>query len=409
VAVSQPTTAFVWVWLPAETEPVVAGRLDDEGAITTFTYGRSYLGRGNAISLYEPELPLRPGPQAPQLMPMHGSIADAGPDAWGRRVVNRRRLGVTDADVDLTDLTYLLESGSNRIGALDFQPSPTEYQPGDDTAVPLADLLRAAEIVDQGLALPVGLDLALLHGTSVGGAQPKALLQDETNELIAKFASRTDVLPNVKLEHLTMRLARKVGLDVSSVEMATALGKEVLLVQRFDRPGGGARRMIVSARTMLHLGEMGIGASYSDLADLIRARFTEPERTLRELFGRISFNILVGNTDDHARNHSAFWDGSELTLTPAYDLVPQARHGETANQAMAIGPGGFRASQLAGCVTCAGTYMLSQTEARDIIDSQIATIETSWDAECDDAGLHEPERAQLWGRQILNPYALHGY
>lgn len=397
------------MWLPGETKPVVAGRLDDEGAITTFTYGRSYLGRGNAISLYEPELPLRAGPQAPLLMPMHGSIADAGPDAWGRRVINRRRLGLTDADIDLTDLTYLLESGSNRIGALDFQWSPTEYQPDNDTAVPLDDLLRAAEIVDQGLALPVGLDLALLHGTSVGGAQPKALLHGEMNEFIAKFASRTDVLPNVKLEHLAMRLAGKVGLDVASVEMATALGKDVLLVQRFDRPSGGARRMVVSARTMLQLGEMGIGASYSDFADLIRARFTEPERTLRELFSRITFNILVGNTDDHARNHAAFWDGSDLTLTPAYDIVPQARHGEDANQAMAIGTDGFRASQLTGCVTRAGTYMLSQTEARSIIDSQIATIETNWDTECDDAGLYEPERAQFWGRQILNPYALRGY
>ena len=409
MALDRPTAAYVWVWLPGATEPVVAGRLDDEGAVTTFTYGRSYLQRKEAIALYEPELPLRAGRQEPDLLPIHGCIADAGPDAWGRRVINRRYVDAAGIHLDLTEITYLLESGSNRIGALDFQAAPDEYRPRDGHIVPLEDLVVAATAVDDALPLPPELDLALLHGTSVGGAQPKATLFDGTTHRIAKVSSRADVLPNVKLEYLAMRLARQSGLEVAPVEITRVGGKDVLLVERFDRPADGTRRLLVSARTMLRLGEMAIGGSYAELADMVRWRFAEPEATVRELFARITFNILVGNTDDHPRNHAAFWDGSALTLTPAYDVVPQHRRGEEASQSMAIGRDGFRASQLAGCVTRAGSYLLSEPEARDIIDHQISVIEERWEAACDDAGLNEVERDQFLHRQFLHPYALRGY
>jgi serine/threonine-protein kinase HipA len=148
-------------------------------------------------------------------------------------------------------------------------------------------------------------------------------------------------------------------------------------------------------------------ATYYDLADAIRGRFTEPKQALRELFSRITFNICVSNTDDHARNHAAFWDGKVLTLTPAYDICPQLRSGGEAEQAMAIRRDGYRYSQLAGCVAAASdTYLLSSNEARDIIDHQIDTIRTEWDEAADAARLTSVERDRLWGRQILNPYAL---
>ncbi len=100
-----------------------------------------------------------------------------------------------------------------------------------------------------------------------------------------------------------------------------------------------------------------------------------PTQTLRELFGRIVFNVLVGNTDDHARNHAAFWDGQSLTLTPAYDICPQARTGGETAQLMAIGKDGYRMSQASGCVARASEYGLSEAEAREIVDHQIETIE----------------------------------
>jgi len=402
--------AFVWVWLPGASDPVVAGRLTDRGTVVTFTYGRSYLERADAIALYLPELPLRRGEIAPLSGQIAGCMADAGPDAWGRRVIEHPRAG---QDLDLATLAYLLESGSDRIGGLDFQASATEYVPRGGGEAALDDLVEAAERVERGLPLTPALDRALLHGSSVGGARPKALLVDGHRWILAKFSSTTDSYPVVKAEYAAMELARRAGLDTARVELTDAVGKDVLLVDRFDRPGGSARRIMVSALTILELhdadGMAGRYATYPDLADQIRARFTQPDATLHELFSRITFNILIGNTDDHPRNHSAFWDGTDLTFTPAYDICPQARTGEEAAQAMAFGPGGERLSQVARCVAQARSYHLTEAEARAVVDHQIDVIRRDWDAVCDLARLTTVDRQRLWGRQFLNPYSLYEY
>jgi serine/threonine-protein kinase HipA len=184
----------------------------------------------------------------------------------------------------------------------------------------------------------------------------------------------------------------------------------VLTIERFDRTAGGGRRAMVSALTILGLDEWGARyASYAALAHEIRARFSDPIPTLRELFARITFNVLTGNNDDHARNHAAFWDGRALSLTPAYDICPQPRTGGETAQAMTIGRDGYRMSQLAGCVAHAPTYLLSEPEAREIIDHQIDVIETQWDDACDQAALSEVERDGFWHRQFLNPYASQDY
>jgi serine/threonine-protein kinase HipA len=408
---SEPQSVFVWVWLPGAGEPVVAGRLDRVGSIVTFTYGRSYLERPNAIALYLPELPLTRGPISPAAGEIAGCIADAAPDAWGQRVILNRRLGGNILDTgDLHMLTYLIESGSDRIGALDFQTSPSEYVPRTGSTATLDQLTRAAQMVEEGTRLPAELDEALLHGSSVGGARPKAILADGERRLIAKFSSSTDIYPVVKGEYLAMDLARRAGLNVATVELTRSFGRDVLLVERFDRPPGGGRRSLVSALTILGLDELGGRyASYADLAREILARFTDARSTLRELFSRITFNILTGNNDDHARNHAAFWNGETLTLTPAYDICPTPRGGGESAQAMAIGDDGWRLSQLAGCVERAPVYLLSAKEAREIVDHQIAVIEKDWPEVCDRARLTAAERAGFWGRQFLNPFTLYGY
>ncbi|HWT89719.1 MAG TPA: HipA domain-containing protein, partial [Solirubrobacterales bacterium] len=280
---SEPAVAFVWVWLPGAVEPVVAGRLDPVGPVVTFTYGQSYLERENVIPLYLPELPLERGPISPPVGEIPGCIADATPDAWGQRVILHRLTGRADAETtELGPLTYLLQSGSDRIGALDFQVSPREYVPRAMDHAGLDDLAEAAERVEQGLPLPPELDQALLHGSSVGGARPKVLIDDGESKLIAKFSSTTDTYPVVKGEFVAMELARRCGIEAAPVRLTTAHGRDALLVERFDRPGGGRRRALVSALTMLGLDEAGARyGSYADLADLVRARFTEPAKTLR--------------------------------------------------------------------------------------------------------------------------------
>lgn len=408
-----PTEAYVWVWLPGETAPVVAGRVSRSGigAVHQFTYGQSYRKRANAIALFDTELPLLAGPIEPLPgLTLAGCLRDGSPDAWGRRVL-MNRLAVADTAPELDELTCLLASGSDRSGALDFQTSATTYTPRLVEDGTLDVLLAAADLVDRGTPLPTDLDLALRHGTSLGGARPKAILNDGGRKLIAKFSSSTDLHSVVKAEFVTMRLAAACGLNVAKVELARALEKDVLLVERFDREataGGWQRRAMVSALTLLGLDEMMARyASYEDLAEIVRLRFDRPRETLRELFGRLVFNVLCGNTDDHARNHAAFWDGARLSLTPAYDLCPQSRTGNVVGQAMRI-LGAARQSQLQLCLQAAPAYLLSSSDAEDLIVAQIESIRRRFDAVCDEAGLNGVDRRLLRTRQFLNPFAFEG-
>jgi len=205
-------------------------------------------------------------------------------------------------------------------------------------------------------------------------------------------------------------LASLAGLNVSPVRVERAIGKDVLLVERFDREllkDGWGRKAFVSALTMFELDEMmARHASYELLAEIIRLRFENPKEDLRELFGRLIFNILCGNTDDHARNHAAFWDGKNLRLTPAYDVCPQSRIGEEAGQGMRV-LGNENKSQLALCLKAAPQFLLSDQEARAMILEQVNTIRAHWDVICDEAELSVTDRAFLYGRQFLNPYAFY--
>ncbi|WFU10340.1 type II toxin-antitoxin system HipA family toxin [Rhizobium sp. CB3090] len=415
VTKADATEAFVWTWLPGATEPVVAGRLDQDGERLLFTYGASYRRRQNAISIYEPELPLQEGVIAPiDGLSMPSCIRDGSPDAWGRRVIINRLTGKRpDAAsvAETSELTFLLQSGSDRIGALDFQASATEYVPRLAAQASLVELMEAADLVEKGVPLPPAFDQALNYRTSIGGARPKALIDDGTKKFIAKFSATSDTYSVVKAEFIAMKLASACGLDAASVSMTRAAQKEVLLIERFDRThtkDGWTRHAMVSALTMLGLDEMMARyASYEDLAELIRHRFTAPKDTLKELYGRICFNVLCGNTDDHARNHAAFWDGRMLTLTPAYDICPQGRTGNEATQAMLI-KGDVRASTLATCLAAAPDYHLKEAEASALIERQINVIAEHWQAVCDEADLNPVDRKLFAGRQFLNNYALDG-
>ena len=412
---SRDTEAYVWVWLQDKTEPVVAGRLTAANDQLVFNYGRSYLARDDAIPLYEPELPLNSG-ALPLLnnLSMPNCIRDAAPDAWGRRVIINRTMGGQErlADTDsLDEITYLLESGSDRIGALDFQTSATEYVPREPETASLEGLMQAAENVEKGIPLPAALDNALLHGSSIGGARPKAMLVSEDRKYIAKFSSQNDLYNVVKAEYVAMRLAAASGINAATVQLRHTAGKDVLLIERFDRAKvetGWQRRLMVSALTMLELEElMARYASYEDLATIIRHRFANPRETLQELFARMTFNILCGNTDDHARNHAAFWNGQQLELTPAYDICPQARTGSEASQAMLIS-GNNNLSRITLCLEAAPSFLLSIDAAIEIVGGQLDTIVSQWDNVTAEASLTEVDRERLWRRQFLNPYALEG-
>lgn len=412
-------TAYVWVWLPDQSAPVVAGVLRSAGEtlagepVVLFRYAGSYLSRSDKISLWTKELPLedrvfdprRPTPGRDALA-LASCLRDGAPDAWGRRVIDLR---LAEDLAQGGELTYLLNSGTNRIGALDFQASPHQYVPRDDTAT-LDQLMELAERVEAGEPIPPALLAAAQHETSVGGARPKALLTDGTRQLIAKFSSVADHRPVVKSEALAMLLAGHAGIDVPAVELRRVNGKDVLLVERFDRvtadDGTVRRRGMISMLTILGLHAAGSwGASYADIAHEIRTGpWANVPEALREMFRRLVFNILVGNNDDHLRNHAAFWDGTTLRLTPAYDVAPQVRSTNTSSQAIAITRDGQRASQLRLAKLVAPEFHLRATQANEIVEEVRSAIKTYWDDCADLAQLTTQERSALYGRQFLNPY-----
>ena len=417
---SKAEEAFVWIWLPEQTDPVVAGRLSQEKDQLLFNYGQSYLRRDDAIAIYEPELPLKAGRiELSPRMDMPSCIRDGSPDAWGRRVIINHITGQSGDSInqiELGELAYLLLSGSDRIGALDFQASPMNYHSRDPRQATLEELLSASERVEQGIPLSPELDQALNHGSSIGGARPKANVTSEGRKYIAKFSGSTDTYSVVKAEYIAMSLAREVGIIAAETKLTQALGKDVLLIERFDREptedhGGEQadwhRKSMISGFTILGLPEMEARyASYEDLAERTRYQFTEPKDTLRELFKRMVFNILVGNTDDHARNHAAFWDGKELTLTPAYDICPQGRTGEEASQAMNIS-GESKLSQLGNCLAARTAFQLSEEQAVEIIEHQVRTIAEKYPAVCTAASLSEVDQRLFWRRQFLNPFCFY--
>lgn len=412
--------AYVWIWLPTLPEPVVAGKLEMVSHYIRFNYGKSYLERMHdeahpAIAIFDEELPLQSGVHLPKDgLNMPGCIRDASPDAWGRRVIMNKMFGSKHdlpSSVGSEELMFLLESGSDRIGAIDFQRSPSQYVPRQARQASLEELVNSAERVEQGLPLTPELDQALFRGTSIGGARPKALIEQGDKKYIAKFSSHDDLFSVVKAEYIAMRLASLCGLNVAKVSLTSSASKDVLLIERFDRQYIGNswyRKSILSALTLFGLDDMMARyASYERLCDMIRKRFSRPKETLRELFGRLMFNILCGNTDDHARNHAAFWDGHQLSLTPGYDICPQSRSGGEATQAMLI-RGGDRYSQIRSCIAACNQFLLSKSEAFEIYQHQSTTIKENWELLCDEARLSKVDRNLLWGRQFLNPYALEG-
>lgn len=406
---------YVWRWLPGATEPVVAGelRFDAKGR-QSFVYGRSYLERGNAGPIYEPELPLRPGAHEPIDGLDHFScLRDAAPDAWGRRVIENRLFGRKEwaAGEDVDESTYLLHSGSDRTGALDFQESASEYIPRELGTASLVELHEAAERLATHQPIPPELEEALNHGTSIGGARPKAAITGENAKYVAKFSISTDNFQIVKAEYVAMTLAARLGMNVAEVSLEKSAEKEVLLVKRFDRqPGtsGWYRRSIVSALTVLGLDEKWAReATYPNLVDQLRIHGLAFKKDATELFSRLVFNVLIGNTDDHARNHSFFVEGNTIRLTPAYDITPFPRAGGEASHGMKITQRS-NLSRIRLCLETAPEFGLSEDKARSIVEAQVRGIAENFDGLCEEIGMAQTTRSQLRRRAVLNPDVFSG-
>lgn len=405
------TEAYVWIRRPGATEPVVCGKVAARGktrdAVHRFVYGRSYRQLDSAMPLLPHALPIRAGEQ-PSRRGLHGVLRDAAPDAWGRRVLNYQlQMSVERGEAELTEIDYLL-SGGQGVGALHFQSDAKAYRPKPGGTADLKDLLSAAEAVEQNRPLPPELEQALMQGTSIGGARPKALIRGEDGRpAIAKFSSTTDSHPMVRLEALALSLARRTGIEAVTGRRLSIMNKDVLLIERFDCDAEDTtRRHFFSALTALDLDEMEARyAGYPDLSDYLRRFADDATGQCRELFRRMLLNIMIGNCDDHARNHALFWDGRYVRLTPAYDLCVIPRIALEGRQDMDVGEQGKRSTLANACSSC-GRFGLAEREARQMAEEMETIIRDSWQDACEEAAIPEQLAANLWQRTVLSP-AIH--
>ena len=408
----------ILIWPHGETAPVLAGRLSFEAFSVSFRYDHAYLGHPKAISIYGDDLKMH-------MRSLHTdganvifpSLRDALPDRWGRRVIAaslRNDTGQAMLEDDIIEAAVMLHTGPDRIGALDLRRPDCPISNEQNDAAPLEDLMALADLVEDGGDVPAEFHHLIPHCASVGGARPKALFTDTSAlKYIAKFTTANDSYPVVQGEFIAMRLATLAGINAARVELATLGGRPALLVERFDRTalasGGSARKAMVSALTWTHENELSAHhISYAQLAESITDRFEHAAVAQEELFQRLVFNILVGNTDDHARNHAAFWDGATHVLTPAYDIAPQRRITREANQAMVLA-NESRAAQLRNAAAVAPDFSISTRRFQQIVDRQVGAIIDNWTAICDEAMLSSHERETFVGRQFFNDYAFEGF
>ena len=153
---------------------------------------------------------------------------------------------------------------------------------------------------------------------------------------------------------------------------------------------------MVTGVTMIGQGQGYVTrGSYPELVQVLRQHGND---AAGEVFSRAAFSMAISNFDDHMRNHAAFWDGQTLELTPAYDLSPMARSGDTAALGTPFTRVGEKNAQFASLGAAAGEFGLTKAEATDRIERIRATINDHWQAAADFARLSEVDRRVLWGR-----------
>ena len=297
---------------------------------SVFEYDDAWLNYGEAFALDPANLLLDASPVYgnSDKSALPGALSDTGPDRWGRRLISRafRKSGEIRT---LTEIDYLLGiNDRSRIGALRFK---RENESNFDhnirrhlvpPLIPLPELLNAAEAVQSDTETSEDLKLLLNEGSPLGGARPKSAVVDKDGMLaIAKFPSPNDDRSISHGEVLALTLAKRAGLDAASARLEMVAGRPVALIRRFDREGE-QRIPFLSAMSLVNPPEVD-EATYIDIAECIRMYSSAPIQDLHELWRRIVFSVMIGNLDDHLRNHGFLYDGDgKWRLSPAYDLNP---------------------------------------------------------------------------------------
>ena len=385
---------YVYITLPGAMQAVTAGRyemtVDRRGtSVGQFLYGRTYVERPEAVDIDPVELRLarRRLYETTLNDGVFGSIRDASPDHWGRLVVQKALRVAT-----LTEMDYLLQSADDRAGALSFglnvvPPAPKRQfnktlRLKELQAIALAILREKKELSGPEVQQVRKL---LLDGSSLmGGARPKAVVEDHEGLWIAKFNRPDDSWNMARVEHALLLLAKSCGISVAESKLVSAGGRDVLLVKRFDREktkDGYLRHRMVSALTLLRAEEKVSDRakwSYPQLVEELRRVSASPKKDAEELFRRMCFNALVSNLDDHPRNHAAIAVGKGWRLSPAYDITPSRSVSQDHRDlAMTVGDFGRYASEQ-NLVSQCRRFLLSPEDAQAIIGDMQARVRATW-------------------------------
>jgi serine/threonine-protein kinase HipA len=387
---SKERKLFVFAHLDGEFVPAGNLILVEQGSelvASEFAYGLKYLERANAIEVDPVSLSTKDkaAVRGKRLLPANqlaffGGVRDAAPDAWGRRVIEAKLKAPANS---LPESAYLLEAGSNRVGALDVRPELTSpAHAGQNSIADLQYLLEAADRIEAGAPVPARLETIFDAGSALGGARPKATVRDASGLLwLAKFQSRDERLNVPEIEAATLRLAMQCGLSVPEVKTIRVGDRPVMLIRRFDRywgdnplaqtrPAEGLiekRLAFVSGLTMLACDETAARtASYGQLAQAIR-RYCHVDvirENNRELFARMVYNIFVTNDDDHPRNHGFLWDPAlkGWRLSPLYDVMPRPTAASERMLFLGVGRSG-RLATLDNAFSAREMFSLSEKEA----------------------------------------------
>jgi len=381
--------AYIYIQLPGTLQAVPAALLRveplrDGTHVGRFRYGDRFLARADAVEFDPFELPLgNTVYEFTKLKGIPGAVRDAVPDAWGRRVIEHK---LDRSPADLTEIDYLLHGPQDSAGNLSFglKAEPPAPKRNYNRTHQLAGLIAAAAAIEDGKRVPQQLLEQLDPGTSMGGARPKATIEDGNTLWLAKFPSKDDRYSQQRVEYATLELARKCGLHTCTARLETIGNADVLMLQRFDRQhtdanGGGYLRFgLVSGLTMLGSDDNALDRakwSYPLLADQLRRWSDKPDRDCAELFRRMVFNAAVTNDDDHPRNHAALRSGRGWRLSPAYDLVPKPMVAiDKRSLALVVGQYG-RTASIYNLLSQCERFGLNKTAAIKEIDAIVSGVD----------------------------------
>jgi serine/threonine-protein kinase HipA len=407
---------FVYITLPQKTGSVTAGKFQlVQGQVGLnvgrFIYGRSYIDLKDAVEIDPVELKLMAGQfETSRMNGIFGALRDAGPDFWGRYVIEKHANNPV-----LNELDYLLLSPEDRAGALGFGLSvkpPAPFRKFNKTITleklqRIADLLLREQIQEHDFETIQTQELMFLK-TSMGGARPKAVVEDGDGLWVAKFSRPDDRWNSARVEHAMLELARTCGINSAISRIENIAGKDVLLVKRFDRnkvDAGYFKARMVSGLTLLRADETERDKwSYVSMAEELRRVVAEPKRDSLELFKRVCFNALVSNIDDHPRNHAVIAFDREWRLSPAYDLTPTPSISiERRDLAMQCGDLGRYANQR-NLLSQRSRFLLAEEEANKIIAEMAEQIKSSWYSLVRSHGVSEKD-----ANAIKNAFAYEGF